>query len=224
MPQRTAARPIAYEIVVQDAVAVRLAAELGAVRVELCQALSLGGLTPSEGLIEGAVEAAAGAERAVEVHVLVRPRSGGFIYNADEQRARERDVRAAVRAGADGLVVGSQRASGQLDLTAIARLRDAAEGRAVSLHRVIDVTPDPVASLETLLGSGLGLTRVLTSGGASRAADALPTLREMVAVANGRIEVMAGSGVTASNVARVWQPGSMPCISRPSTMWSSGRS
>lgn len=212
MPQRTAAaRPIAFEIVAQDAAAVRLAAELGAARVELCQALSLGGLTPSAGLIEvaveSAVEAVAGTGSAVEVHVLVRPRSGGFIYDADEQRAMERDVRAAVRAGADGVVVGSQLATGQLDLVAIERLQDAAEGRTVSLHRVIDVTPDPVASLEALLGSGLGLTRVLTSGGASRAADALPTLREMVAVATGRIEIMAGGGITASNVTRIWATG-----------------
>lgn len=210
-----AARPIAYEIVAQDVAAVRLAAELGAVRVELCQALSLGGLTPSAGLIEGAVEVAAEAatgtateaSRAVEVHVLVRPRSGGFIYDADEQRAMERDVRAAVRAGADGVVVGSQLASGLLDLQAISRLRDAAEGRAVSLHRVIDVTPDPVAALDALLASGLGLARVLTSGGASRAVDGLATLREMVRVAAGRIEVMAGSGVSAATVAPVWATG-----------------
>ena len=213
MTPRAAARPIAYEIVAQDVGAVRLAAELGAARVELCQALALGGLTPSIGLIEGVVEAAARsgqaapAGRAVEVHVLVRPRSGGFMYERDEQRVMERDVRAAVRAGADGVVVGSQLASGQLDLEAISRLRDAAEGRAVSLHRVIDVTPDPVASLETLLNSELGLARVLTSGGASRAVDGLLTLGEMVRVAEGRIEVMAGSGVSAANVARVWATG-----------------
>lgn len=209
-------RQIAFEIVAQDAASVRLAAALGAARVELCQALALGGLTPSIGLIESAVEAAgsaagsaagAHAGSAVEVHVLVRPRSGGFVYGVEEQRAMERDVRAAVRAGAHGVVVGSQLASGLLELDSIARLRDAAEGRAVSLHRVIDVTPNPGASLESLLESGLGLTRVLTSGGASSAAEGVATLREMVAVAAGRIEIMAGSGVSAANVAQVWATG-----------------
>ena len=199
------ARQIAYEIVAQDVAAVRCAAELGAARVELCQALSLGGLTPSIGLIESAVEAAAAT--ALEVHVLVRPRSGGFVYAPDEQCAMERDVRAAVRAGADGVVVGSQLPSGLLDLDAIARLRDAAEGRAVSLHRVIDVTPSPVAALAALLDAELGLARVLTSGGAARAIEGAETLRKMVAVAAGRIEIMAGSGVDAANVSRLWATG-----------------
>lgn len=199
------ARDTAFEIVAQDVAAVRLAATLGAARVELCQALALGGLTPSVGLIEEAVETAAEAAdqggAAVEVHVLVRPRSGGFNYTLGEQRAMSRDVRAAVRAGAHGVVVGSQLTTGGLDLDAIARLRDAAEGNTVSLHRVIDVTPSPVAALEQ--ARELGLARVLTSGGASRAIDGANTLRAMVAVAAGRIEVMAGSGVAAANVAQL---------------------
>ncbi|MBP1326182.1 copper homeostasis protein [Leucobacter exalbidus] len=194
-----------FEIVAQDAGAVRLAAQLGAARVELCQALALGGLTPSLGLIEAAVEAAAATDTTTEVHVLVRPRSGGFVYSADEQLAMERDVRAAVRAGSHGVVVGSQLASGELDLDAVARLRDAAEGRQVSLHRVIDVTPDPVESLEQLIP--LGIARVLTSGGAAKAIDGAATLREMVRVAAGRIEVMAGSGVNAASVAQLWATG-----------------
>ncbi|WP_275092279.1 copper homeostasis protein CutC, partial [Microbacterium sp. PF5] len=80
---------------------------------------------------------------------------------------------------------------------AVARLRDAAGGAPVTLHRAIDVTADPVATLRT--ARELGLRRVLTSGGASAAIDGIDTLRALVAAAEGAIEVMAGSGVDVAS-------------------------
>lgn len=117
----------ALEIAVQDPAGVRIAAAVGAARVELAQALALGGITPSPATLETAVETAAGS--GVEVHVLVRPRAGGFHYDRDEIALTERDVRRAVEAGAHGVVIGALDAAGDLDLDAMARLRDAAEGR-----------------------------------------------------------------------------------------------
>lgn len=105
----------------------RIAAEVGADRVELATALALGGLTPSPATLELAVEAA-GAD-GPEVHVLIRPRAGGFHYTEDELVVSERDVRRAVAAGAAGVVIGALDAEGRLDLFAMARLRDAAGAR-----------------------------------------------------------------------------------------------
>jgi len=200
--------PLALELAVQDLAGVRVAREIRARRVELTQGLALGGLTPSPATLELAVEAAASAHGAgpdVEVHVLVRPRAGGFHYDADEIATAVRDVRWMLAHGATGVVIGAQNADGALDADALARLRDAARDvRAdaeVTLHRVIDVTPDPLAGLRTAVS--LGLTRVLTSGGASAARDGRDMLRALVAAAEGRIQVMAGSGVTAENAAEI---------------------
>lgn len=186
---------IALELAVQDPAGVRIAAEIGAARVELATALPLGGLTPSAATLELALDAA--GEGGPEVHVLVRPRAGGFHYDADELEVSVRDVRRAIAAGAAGVVVGCLDADGRIDRTQLERLRDAAGGASVTLHRAIDVTPDPVAALE--VARELGLRRVLTSGGASAAIDGIGTLRALVASAEGRIEVMAGSGVNAAN-------------------------
>lgn len=186
---------IALEMAVQDAAGVRVAAEIGAARVELATALALGGLTPSQATLELAVETA-GAD-GPEVHVLIRPRGGGFHFTADELAVSERDVRRAIEAGAAGVVIGALNADGALDLDAMARLRDAAGGASVTLHRAIDVTADPVATLRA--ARGLGLHRVLTSGGASAAIDGIDTLRALVAAAEGAIEIMAGSGVDAAS-------------------------
>lgn len=188
---------IALELAVQDPAGVRIAAEVGAARVELTQALPLGGLTPSPGTLELALEAA--GEDGPEVHVLIRPRAGGFHYDEDELELSVRDVRRAVASGAAGVVVGCLDAGGRIDREQLQRLRDAADGASVTLHRAIDVTVDPLATLE--VARELGLRRVLTSGGASAAIDGIDTLRALVAVADGRIEVMAGSGVNAQNAA-----------------------
>ncbi len=117
-------RTIALEIAVQDPAGARIAAEVGAARVELATALALGGLTPSPATLELALEAA--GANGPEVHVLIRPRAGGFHYSADELAVAERDVRHAVAAGAAGVVIGALDAQGRLDHDAMARLRDAA--------------------------------------------------------------------------------------------------
>ena len=217
--------PLALEVAVQDVAGVCVAREIGARRVELTQALALGGLTPSPATLELAVETAAdgavhegavaqsaapegargGQRPGPEVHVLVRPRAGGFEYDADEIATAVRDVRWMLAHGAAGVVIGAQAADGTLDADALERLRDAArEVRSdaeVTLHRVIDATPDPQGALQIALS--LGLTRVLTSGGASAARDGVDVLRALVAAADGRIEVMAGSGITAANAAEI---------------------
>lgn len=187
----------ALELAVQDTAGVRIAREVGAARVELTQALPLGGLTPSQATIELAREAA--GDNGPEIHVLIRPRAGGFHYDADEMIVSERDVRHAITAGAHGVVIGCLDAQGALDRDAVARLRDAAGAASVSLHRAIDMTADPVATLAAV--RELGLRRVLTSGGASAAIDGIDTLRRLVEAAEGQVEIMAGSGVNASNAA-----------------------
>ncbi|WP_312172141.1 copper homeostasis protein CutC, partial [Microbacterium sp.] len=107
--------------------------------------------------------------------------------------------------GADGVVIGALGADGLLDIPAMRRLRDAAGGASVTLHRAIDVTVDPVATLAT--ARSLGLRRVLTSGGASVAIDGVDTLRALVAEAAGEIEIMAGSGVDAASARELIETG-----------------
>lgn len=51
---------VALELAVQDPAGVRIAREVGAARVELTQALALGGLTPSPATLELALDAAGG--------------------------------------------------------------------------------------------------------------------------------------------------------------------
>jgi copper homeostasis protein len=183
-----------FELVVQDPRGIAVARNVGADRIELCAGLPLGGLTPSAALIEAAV---AGG---VETHVMVRPRAGGFAYDPDEVALTVADTRRAVEAGAHGIIMGATR-GGRVDGDAVRAVVDAAAGVPVSFHRAFDTLADPRDGLDELVA--LGVARVLTAAGRSRAADALDGLRALVEHTAGRIEIMAGGGVDASNVARI---------------------
>jgi copper homeostasis protein len=186
------------EIAVQDAAGVRIALEAGAARVELCQALGLGGLTPSAGLIEVAVELARAASVSSFVHVLVRPRGGGFVYDTDEIALILRDIRLVRSLGADGVVVGALTDAGALDLDAIAAFLHAADGLDVTVHRAVDAAADPLTAVAALAGTGV--RRVLTSGGSQDCRSGLETLAVMAAKVRGTLELMAGGGVSVDDI------------------------
>lgn len=193
------------EIAVQDVAGIRIACDVGAARAELCVALgATGGLTPSVGLVELAVAAAQSAASArpglapLEVHVLIRPRAGGFVYDDDEVAVAVRDIQAVLAAGASGVVVGALTPAGGIDVGALSAFRQAAGGAPVTFHRAIDIVDDVLGAVDVLVAAGV--TRVLTSGGAARSVDGLARLAAMSVRAAGRLEIMAGGGVRPEDV------------------------
>lgn len=189
------------EICVDDIAGLDAAIAGGADRVELCAALALGGLTPSPSLI------AAATSTPIPIHLLARPREGGFHYTARETAMIAGDITAAAEAGLAGVVIGASLADHTLDTDTLAALILHAEaagrsrGRALSLtlHRAIDLCPDMAAALDAAIA--LGFHRVLTSGGAPKAIDGLDMLGALHRRAAGRIILLAGSGIDADNVA-----------------------
>ena len=180
-----------------DTVASALAAEAGgAGRVELCANLVEGGTTPSAGTIALARE-----RLAIPLFVLVRPRGGDFLHDADEVETMRRDVEAARRLGADGVVIGALTADGQVDAATTRLLVDAARPMRVTFHRAFDAARDPAEALEALVA--LGVDRVLTSGGAPSALDGAAALGALVRQAAGRLTILAGGGLTPATVGAV---------------------
>ncbi|MBX9244352.1 copper homeostasis protein CutC, partial [Actinotalea ferrariae] len=184
---------VAVEVAVQDVAGARVALESGADRVELCVALGLsGGLTPTPARVRQV------ADVGLPVHALVRPRPGGFVHDADEVALLVAEVRGCVDAGAAGVVVGALTASGELDEPSVAALVDAAGGVEVTFHRAFDVVADRADAIERL--GALGVTRVLTSGGAPTAAEGAAEIARVVRRAAGRVQVMAGGGLRPEHV------------------------
>ena len=170
----------------------------GADRVELNSDLFHGGLTPTVGSLRVAKR-----ETELPVMMMIRPREGGFCYTEAEFAVCLEDARVLLENGADGLVFGFLHPDGTIDrertrvLTDIAR----AAGKDAVFHRAIDVVPDWRAALDTLIE--LGVTRVLTSGLAPDVSWGGAVVREMLAHAAGRIQILPGAGITPLSLERV---------------------
>ncbi|MFZ0632143.1 MAG: copper homeostasis protein CutC [Acidobacteriaceae bacterium] len=180
-----------------DSVESAIAAERGgADRVELCSDLLEGGITPSAGMI-----AAVRRSIRIGVFVMIRPRGGDFCYTETELAIMQDDIRRARELGADGLVLGILNEDATVDVARTASLVRLAEPLPVTFHRAIDMTPDPVDALQSVIQTGA--RRVLTSGGAAKVTEAIDTLAHMVAAAGSRLAVMAGSGINPETIAGV---------------------
>lgn len=168
----------------------------GAARVELCSALELGGLTPSAGFVRQVC-----AIPSLLTHVLIRPRSGDFCYNADESQIMIRDIEMMCEWGVDGVVVGALKEDGCLDVPLMKEMMKAARGVSVTFHRAFDVCAHPETVMEQLID--MGVDRILTSGRMNSAEEGIHQIRSFVEQANGRISIMPGCGVTAENVHKI---------------------
>lgn len=189
------------EICAGDLESVMAAAEGGADRIELCSALSEGGLTPSAGMIAEARRIAPG----LKLHVLIRPREGDFVYSAEETACMVADIGAARLCGADGVVIGVLTPDDEIDMAACRRLMSAAAGMSVTFHRAFDRVKDPVKALEQVIE--LGCDRILTSGQASSAKEGVEMLSLLNEQAAGRIILLAGAGVNPDNAQEIMRLG-----------------
>lgn len=134
----------------------------------------------------------------IPVFVLIRPRGGGFVYSDDELDVMRRDVVVASTQGADGLVIGALDGSGGVDVAITTELVNAARGLPVTFHRAFDSTLDMAQALEMLVD--IGVTRVLTSGGAATALEGAGTIARLVDQTRDRITIIAAGGIRESNV------------------------
>jgi copper homeostasis protein len=189
-------QPLTLEVCV-DSVESAIAAENGgAQRVELCSALSDGGVTPSAGLI-----AMVRQKIKIALHVMIRPRASDFYYSDDEYAVMQRDVLMAKQLRADGVVLGILDQDGKIDIARTKQLVQVAAPLQLTFHRAFDMTGDLPQALRDVKSTGAH--RILTSGGKQTAAEGADALKQLVEVADGTIGIMAASGIEENNVAEL---------------------
>lgn len=183
------------ELCAAETTALELAVKYGFNRVELCQALECGGLTPSMSLQRKALRLG------LETHVLIRCRAGNFCYTEAEKKLMLEEIADAASLGVQGVVIGSLREDHSIDGDFVKKVRHNFPQLELTFHRAFDDVAHPNKALEELIA--LGVKRILTSGGKSSVAEGLGQLKELITQAGGRIEIMAGGGVKVENIREI---------------------
>jgi copper homeostasis protein len=185
---------ILIEVIAQSVADAVEAEAGGADRLELVRDLDQDGLTPPPELVRAVRDAVK-----IPVYVMLRPRNS-FTLEPAERELLAAEARAAVAAGAHGLVSGYRDEAGHIDREALALVREAAgPGIGLTFHRAFDRLRDPIAALPVLAAHGV--ERALTSRGAPTAPEGQDRLRLLVPLAAERgLIVMAGGGLTPENV------------------------
>jgi copper homeostasis protein len=176
------------------------AQEAGADRIELCQELSVGGITPSYGLLKQVVE-----NLDISVFVLIRPRGGDFVFSDIEYKIMKSNIQLCKDFGCQGIVSGVLNADKTIDFGRTKELVQLSRPLKFTFHRAFDEVSNPKQAIEQLID--LGIERILTSGQETSAEKGLDLLKSLNAISKGRITILAGSGVNSENAIKFKEAG-----------------
>ncbi len=186
----------------------------GAKRIELNSALYLGGLTPS---LSSLILTKKNTD--LKVIVMIRCRGAGFCYSDEDYEVMKEDCELMLKHGADGIAFGFLKNDFTIDLKRteeFVRMIKKYNKEAV-FHRAFDCTDDPFLAIEQLIE--LGIDRVLTSGLQAKAMDGISLIRELQEKYGDKIEILAGSGMNASNATYMMKNAGISQIHSSAKSW-----
>lgn len=166
----------------------------GANRIELCDDLSTGGLTPSYALLESVK-----SKLNIPIMVMIRPRAGNFIYDSMELKQMKQNIDICKSLDVAGVVFGLLDDRNTIDVKNTTLLAEYASPLEITFHKAIDDTPDLLESVEILLGIK-GITRILTSGGQATASEGAQMINKMSQAAGNRLKILAAGKITHHNL------------------------
>jgi len=137
---------------------------------------------------------------------MIRPRTGDFLYSADEIEVMLEDIRVFKAHGVRGVVFGALTADGRVDVEVTKRLVDEALPLEICYHRAFDCSRDPAKALQDVMSIG-GISRILTSGHGQTVLQSLDTLKELCQTTKKLAEdlpwvlrILPGSGINLETV------------------------
>lgn len=189
------------EAVVETFNEIIYAANHGANRIELCDNLSVGGTTPSYGLVKLAVEYCHPLN--IDVAVMIRPRGGNFTYNLFEKEVMREDIIALKSLNVDAFVFGALNKDHDLDTSTMQYLRQTAQDTPCVMHMAFDQIPlrQQLKAMDALID--MGFKRILTHGSSESSTailDNVTQLARLLRHSKGNIEIMPGGGLNKDNL------------------------
>jgi len=172
------------------------AEKAGADRLELCENLIQGGVTPSPGKINAVINAVN-----IPVRVLVRPRAGNFHYSKKELEIIAEDIKFCAGCNCEGIVVGALNADSEIDENLLAYWKSISGDKKLVFHRAFDLTKNPPRACQKLIYSGFDT--ILTSGQQNTAQKGVEVLKAMQREFGSSINILAGGGVRSFNISEI---------------------
>ncbi len=169
----------------------------GADRIELCASYLEGGITPSHATITETFKHI----DAHQVVVMIRPRGGNFVYSNAEFEVMKNDILHCKMLGVKNVIFGIINENGTLDIERNKILVELASPMHCTLQRAFDLTENPLQALEDAITCGF--KRVLTSGQKASVMEGTTLIKQLIAAANHRIDLLPGAGITSSNAKQI---------------------
>ncbi|CAL1694419.1 unnamed protein product [Somion occarium] len=209
----SSSKPFIIEVCIDSVESAIAAVNGGANRLELCANIGLGGgTTPSLGLFTAVQRAVP----SVPIMIMIRSRTGDFLYTEHELDVMIEDIRVFKAADAHGVVLGVLTADGDIDVPHTTRLVNEGLPLEVCFHRAFDMTRDTICddegnyispkSLEQI-ASIPGITGILTSGHQKTAPEASLAIRGLLQHASTLnrereipLTILPGSGINPTTV------------------------
>lgn len=163
-------------------------------RIELCSALSEGGLSPTRSLVQKVKSQFDG-----DIFCMVRPRSGGFNYSDLEIEQMKNEMKELGSLEIKGVVFGILNGFNEINHKANSDLMNLCKelNLQATFHRAFDMTESPMNAFDHL--EGIGFDYLLSSGGKSKALDGIHLL-DAINQRKTNLKIIAGSGVNSDNV------------------------
>ena len=165
----------------------------GAHRIELCENLAVGGLTPNFDLAKKVI-----SELNIPVFILIRPRKGDFNYSKNEFEQIKKDIILFKDLGCKGIVSGILTKDKNLDINRTKELIKLSRPLEFTFHRAFDEVINPIETLHQLIK--LKVNRLLTSGQKKTAIDGIDMIKKLIILSNNKIKIMPGSGINSKNI------------------------
>ncbi len=166
--------------------------EAGADRIELCSALSTGGITPTLSFVKKALEISV-----IPINILLRPRAGNFVYSDEEFEIMCSDIVELKKLGVNGIVSGILMNDGSIDAEKTKILVEITKPLEFTFHRGIDFSIDIERGFKTLIN--LNVARVLCSGGSAKIDGGVQNLLKLHKLYGDKIIIMPGGGLNEDN-------------------------
>ena len=174
----------------------RVAYECGADRIELCENLSVGGVTPDNDLVRSVI-----LNVEIPVFVLIRARGGDFNFNEHEVKEMINSIKEVKTMGAHGIVSGALKECGEINIEVTKDMVQMAGPLPFTFHRAFDECADHSIALSEL--REIGVDRVLSSGGLVKASENPERISELVRDSMDDPRIICCGGVRSSNISKL---------------------